>query len=46
MLTTADSDGSVPSATGSVIDDAVNRFLCALCAWGPTHALRAKDSLS
>ena len=44
MLTTADSDGSVSSA--SVIDDAVNRFLYALCAWGPTHALREKDSLS
>ena len=40
MLTTADGDGSVPSA--SVIDEAVNRFLCALCAWGPTHALREK----
>lgn len=40
MLTTAGGAGAV--ATTEVIDEAVNRFLGALCAWGPTHALREK----
>lgn len=33
-------DGSEVSAY--LIEQAVGRFLCALCAWGPTHALREK----
>jgi hypothetical protein len=40
MLKSADGDGAVTSP--DVMDEAVNRFLGALCAWGPTHALREK----
>ncbi|KAI2511980.1 hypothetical protein MHU86_2496 [Fragilaria crotonensis] len=40
MLKSADGDVVVTSP--DVMDEAVNRFLAALGAWGPTHALREK----